>query len=132
MLNDLYKQRQELQRQLTIVDHQIQEQKVQKEKQKYETLCNCHKKSFIKDIKMFNDVSINIKFGTTLKTPHYKIEFTDDGNWWKAGITDLHTNKYIVNVCMLKQEVKTIRQSLDDISETIVDYEVDNNFKGVG
>ena len=132
MLNDLYKQRQELQRQLTILDRKIQEQKVQEVKQKYENLCNCHKKSFIEDIKMFNDVSLNIKFGTTLKTPHYKIEFAQDGNWWKASITDLHTNKYIISVCMPKKAVKTIRQSLDDIAETIIDYEVDKNFKGVG
>ena len=135
MLNDLYKQRQELQRQLTIVDHQIQEQKVQKEKQKYETLCNCHKKSFIKDIEIFNskeDIERQIKFGIELRTPHYIIYFSQNTNFWEAEITDLHKSKFVLSVSLYKEEIKTVKQALNDIADTIVEYEFENDFNGVG
>lgn len=129
MLNDLYKQRQELQRQLTIVDSQIVKEEKKQEQRKQEHIRHCHKKSFIKDIKMFNDVSINIKFGTTLKTPHYKIEFVQDGDWWKAGINDLHKHEFINWVRFLKSEITIVRQSLEDLCEFITDYETDDNYR---
>ena len=31
-----------------------------------------------------------------------------------------------------KEEIKTVKQALDDISEVIVEYEFENKFAGVG
>ena len=106
-----------------------------KELQKsYENLCKQYKKSFLKDIEIFNkeDLEKEIKFGLKLKTPHYTISFSQSDYNWKAEITDLHKSKCFVAVSLYKEDVKTVKQALDDISDTIVEYEFENKFKGVG
>ena len=134
-LDELYEQRTELQRQLHVLDSKIDEEKKIQEQKSYENLCKQYKKSFLKDIEIFNskeDIARTIKFGAELKTPHYIIEFTHDGDYWHAEITDLHKSKFVVAVSLHKEEIKTIKQALDDISDTIVDYEFENEFNGVG
>ena len=84
---------------------------------------------------MFNskeDLEEDIKFGMEIKTPHYIIEFTHDGDYWHAEITDLHKSKFVVAVSLHKEEIKTVKQALDDISDTIVEYEFENKFAGEG
>ena len=134
-IDELYKQRRELQRQLHILDSKIEEEKKTQEQKSYENLCKQHKQSFIKDIEIFNskeDIAREIKFGIELRTPHYIIRFSQTDYNWKAEITDLHKSKFVVSVSLYKEEIKTVKQALDDISDTIVEYEFENNFNGVG
>lgn len=134
-LDELYKQRTELERQLQALDSEIDEEKRTQKQKSYEKLCKQYKKSFLKDIEIFNnknDIERTIKFGTEIKTPHYAIQFTDDQGYWDAEITDLHKAKFIVSVSLYKEEIKTVKQALDDISDTIVEYEFENEFAGVG
>ena len=134
-LNELYEQRSELERQLHILDSKIEEEKKIQEQREYENLCKQHKNAFLKDVKLFNskeNIEKDIKFGVEIKTPHYIIEFTHDGDYWHAEITDLHKSKFVVSVSLYKEEIKTVKQALDDISDTIVEYEFENNFNGVG
>ena len=133
-LDELYEQRTELQRQLHILDSKIDEEKKTQEQKSYENLCKQYKKSFLKDIEIFNkeDLEKEIKFGIELRTPHYIISFTQDRDFWQAEITDLHKSKFVVSVSLYKEDVKTVKQALDDISDTIVDYEFENEFAGVG
>ena len=133
-LDELSEQRSELQRQIHILDSQIEEEKKAQLQKSYENLCKQYKKSFLKDIEIFNkeDLEKEIKFGLKLKTPHYIISFSQTDYNWKAEITDLHKTKFIVSVSLYKEDVKTVKQALDDISDTIVEYEFENNFNGVG
>ena len=133
-LDELYEQRTELQRQLHVLDSKIDEEKKIQEQKSYENLCKQYKKSFLKDIEIFNkeDLEKEIKFGIELRTPHYIISFTQDRDFWQAEITDLHKSKFVVAVSLYKEEIKTVKQALDDISDTIVDYEFENEFAGVG
>ena len=135
-LEELCKQRIELARQLHILDSQIdEEKKIQEQEQvEHENLCKQYKQSFLKDIKIFNkeDLGKEIKFGLKLKTPHYIISFNQTDNNWKAEITDLHKSKCFVSVSLYKEEIKTVKQALDDISDIIVEYEFENEFNGVG
>ena len=134
-LDELYDQRRELQRQLHIMDSQIEEGKQIQEKRTYENLYNCYKKAFLKDIEIFNskkDIQRVIKFGLELNTPHYNIYFKDDRSYWQAEITDLHKNNCFVSVSLYKEQIKTIKQSLDDIADTIIEYEFEHKFNGVG
>ena len=134
-LDELYEQRTELQRQLQVLDSQIDEEKKIKEQREHENLCKQYKQSFIKDIKIFNskeDIVREIKFGIELRTPHYIIFFSQSDDFWRAEITDLHKSKCFVAVSLYKEEIKTVKQALDDISDTIVEYEFENDFNGVG
>ena len=133
-LDELYEQRMELSRQLHILDSQINEEKKTQEQREHENLCKQYKKSFLKDIEIFNKETLEkeIVFGIELRTPHYIIHFTQTDNNWKAGVIDLHKSKFIVFVSLHKEEIKTVKQALDDISDTIVEYEFENKFAGVG
>lgn len=133
-LDELYEQRMELLRQLHILDSQINEEKKTQEQRQHENLCKQYKKSFLKDIEIFNKETLEkeIVFGIELRTPHYIIHFTQTDNNWKAGVIDLHKSKFIVFVSLHKEEIKTVKQALDDISEVIVEYEFENKFAGVG
>ena len=133
-IDRLYEQRSELQRQLHVLDSQIEEEKKTQEQRIHENICKQYKQSFLKDIEIFNkeDLEKEIKFGIELRTPHYIISFTQDGDFWQAGITDLHKSKFVVAVSLYKEEIKTVKQALDDISDTIVEYEFENEFAGVG
>ena len=133
-LDELYEQRKELARQLHILDSQIEEEKKTQEQRIHENICKQYKQSFLKDIEIFNkeDLEKEIKFGLKLETPHYFISFTQDRNYWQAEITDLHKSKFVVSVSLYKEEIKTVKQALDDISDTIVEYEFENEFNGVG
>lgn len=133
-LDELYEQRMELSRQLHILDSQIDEEKKTQEQREHENICKQYKQCFLKDIKIFNKEKIEkeIKFGIELRTPHYIISFTQDRDFWQAEITDLHKSKFVVSVSLYKEDVKTVKQALDDISDTIVDYEFENEFAGVG
>ena len=133
-LDELYEQRMELLRQLHILDSQINEEKKTQEQREHENLCKQYKKSFLKDIEIFNKETLEkeIVFGIELRTPHYIIHFTQTDNNWKAGVIDLHKSKFIVFVSLYKEEIKTVKQALDDISEVIVEYEFENKFAGVG
>ena len=134
-LDELYEQRTELQKQLHALDSQIEEEKKLQEQRTYENLCKCYKDAFLKDIKLFNskkNIEKDIKLGVKIKTPHYIIEFAQDRDFWEAEITDLHKSKFVVSVSLYKEEIKTVKQALDDISDTIVEYEFKMNFNGVG
>ena len=133
-LDELCKQRRELQRQIHTLDSKIDEETKANEQRMYENRCKQYKQSFIKDIKIFNskDIEREIKFGIELRTPHYIIYFSQDRNYWQAEITDLHKSKFIVSVSLYKKEIKTVKQALDDIADTIVEYEFENDFAGVG
>lgn len=133
-LDELCEQRMELLRQLHILDSQIKEEKKTQEQREHENLCKQYKKSFLKDIEIFNKETLEkeIVFGIELRTPHYIIHFTQTDNNWKAGVIDLHKSKFIVFVSLYKEEIKTVKQALDDISEVIVEYEFENKFAGVG
>ena len=133
-LDELYEQRTELQRQLHILDSKIDEEKKTQEQRIHENICKQYKQSFLKDIEIFNKEYLEkeIKFGIELRTPHYIISFTQDRDFWQAEITDLHKSKFVVSVSLYKEEIKTVKQALDDISDTIVDYEFENEFNGVG
>lgn len=133
-LDELYEQRRELQRQIHALDSKINEERKTQEKEAYENLCKQFKQSFLKDIEIFNKETIEkeIIFGIELRTPHYIIYFSQDRNYWQAEITDLHKSKFIVSVSLYKEEIKTIKQALDDISDVIVEYEFENDFNGVG
>ena len=135
MLNDLYKQRQELQRQIHALDSKIDEETKANEQRMYENRCKQYKQSFIKDIEIFNskeDIERQIKFGIELRTPHYIIYFSQNTNFWEAEITDLHKSKFVLSVSLYKEEIKTIKQALNDITDVIVEYEFENEFNGVG
>lgn len=133
-LDELCEQRMELLRQLHILDSQIKEEKKTQEQREHENLCKQYKKSFLKDIEIFNKETLEkeIVFGIELRTPHYIIHFTQTDNNWKAGVIDLHKSKFIVFVSLYKEEIKTVKQALDDISDVIVEYEFENKFAGVG
>lgn len=133
-LDELYEKRRELQRQIHALDSKIDEETKANEQRMYENSCKQYKQSFIKDIKIFNskDIEREIKFGIELRTPHYSIYFSQDRNYWQAEITDLHKSKFIVSVSLYKKEIKTVKQALDDIADTIVEYEFENDFAGVG
>ena len=133
-IDELYEQRTELQRQIHALDSKIEEEKKAQEQKSYENLCKQYKKSFLKDIEIFNKETLEkeIKFGIELKTPHYIIRFSQTDYNWKAEITDLHKSKFVVSVSLYKEEIKTVKQALDDISDTIVEYEFENEFNGVG
>ena len=134
-LDELYEQRTELARQLHILDSQIDEEKKTQEQREHENLCKQYKQSFLKDIKIFNskeDIAREIKFGIELRTPHYIISFNQTDDNWKAEITDLHKSKFVVSVSLYKEEIKTVKQALNDIADTIVEYEFENEFAGVG
>ena len=133
-LDGLYEQRRELQRQIHALDSEIAEEIKANEQRMYENRCKQYKQSFIKDIEIFNkkDIPREIKFGIELRTPHYIIYFSQDRNYWQAEITDLHKSKFVVSVSLYKEEIKTVRQALNDISDTIVEYEFENEFNGVG
>lgn len=133
-LDKLCEQKTELQRQIHILDSQIKEEKKTQEQREHENLCKQYKKSFLKDIEIFNKETLEkeIVFGIELRTPHYIIHFTQTDNNWKAGVIDLHKSKFIVFVSLHKEEIKTVKQALDDISEVIVEYEFENKFAGVG
>ena len=53
-LDELYKQRRELQRQIHTLDSKIDEETKANEQKMYENLCKQYKKSFLKDIEIFN------------------------------------------------------------------------------
>ena len=133
-LDGLYEQRRELQRQIHALDSEIAEEIKANEQRMYENRCKQYKQSFIKDIEIFNkkDIPREIKFGIELRTPHYIIYFSQDRNYWQAEIIDLHKSKFVVSVSLYKEEIKTVRQALNDISDTIVEYEFENEFNGVG
>lgn len=133
-LDELWEQKTELQRQIHVLDSQIEEEKKLQKRRTYENLCKQYKKSFLKDIEIFNKETLEkeIVFGIELRTPHYIIHFTQTDNNWKAGVIDLHKSKFIVFVSLHKEEIKTVKQALDDISEVIVEYEFENKFAGVG
>lgn len=133
-LDELCEQRMELVRQLHVLDSQIDEEKKIQEQKEHENICKQYKQSFLKDIKIFNkeDLEKEIEFGLKLKTPHYIIYFSQSDNFWRAEITDLHKSKCFVSVSLYKEEIKTVKQALDDISDTIVEYEFENKFNGVG
>ena len=133
-LDELYEQRTELARRLHILDSKIDEEKKAQVQRMQENLCKQYKKCFLKDIEIFNkeDLEKEIVFGLTLETPHYIISFTQDRDFWQAGITDLHKSKFVVSVSLYKEEIKTVKQALDDISDVIVEYEFENKFNGVG
>ena len=133
-LDELCKQRRELQRQIHALDSKIDEETKANEQRMYENRCKQYKKSFIKDVEIFNskDIEREIKFGIELRTPHYIIYFSQTDDNWKAEITDLHKSKFVVSVSLYKEEIKTVKQALDDISDTIVEYEFENDFAGVG
>ena len=133
-LDELCKQRRELQRQIHLLDSQIDEETKANEQKMYENRCKQYKQSFLKDIEIFNKETLEkeIVFGIELRTPHYIIHFTQTDNNWKAGVIDLHKSKFIAFVSLYKEEVKTVKQALDDISDTIVEYEFENDFNGVG
>lgn len=133
-IDQLYEQRRELQRQIHALDSIIDEERKANEQRMYENRCKQYKQSFIKDIKIFNkeDISREIEFGIQLRTPHYIIYFSQDRNYWQAEITDLHKSKFVVSVSLYKEEIKTVKQALNDISDIIVEYEFENDFKGVG
>lgn len=132
-LDELYEQRRELQRQIHALDLKIDEETKANEQRMYENRCKQYKQSFIKDIEIFNskDIAREIKFGIELRTPHYIIYFSQSNNFWKAEITDLHKAKFVVSVSLYKEKIKTVKQALDDISDTIVEYEFENDFAGV-
>ena len=80
-LDELYEQRRELQRQIHVLDSKIDEETKANEQRMYENRCKQYKKSFLKDIKIFNskeDIAREIKFGILLRTPHYIIYFSQD------------------------------------------------------
>ena len=133
-LDELYEQRRELQRQIHALDSKIDEETKANEQRMYENRCKQYKKSFIKDVEIFNskDIEREIKFGIELRTPHYIIYFSQTDDNWKAEITDLHKSKFVVSVSLYKEEIKTVKQALDDISDTLVEYEFENDFAGVG
>ncbi len=134
-LEELYEQRRELQRQIHALDSKIDEETKANKQRMYENRCKQYKQSFIKDIEIFNskeDISREIKFGVELRTPHYIISFAQGRDFWEAIITDLHKSKCVVSVSLYKEEIKTVKQALDDISDIIVEYEFENNFNGVG
>ena len=133
-LDELYEQRRELQRQIHALDSKIDEETKANEQRMHENLCKQYKQSFLKDIEIFNKETLEkeIVFGIELRTPHYIIHFTQTDNNWKAGVIDLHKSKFIAFVSLYKEEVKTVKQALDDISDTIVEYEFENDFNGVG
>ena len=133
-LDELCKQRRELQRQIHTLDSKINEETKANEQREHENLCKQYKKSFLKDIEIFNKETLEkeIVFGIELRTPHYIIHFTQTDNNWKAGVIDLHKSKFIVFVSLYKEEIKTVKQALDDISDVIVEYEFENDFNGVG
>lgn len=134
-IDELYEQRRELQRQIHALDSKIDEETKANEQRMYENRCKQYKQSFIKDIEIFNskeDIAREIKFGIELRTPHYIIYFSQDRNYWQAEITDLHKSKFVVSVSLYKEEIKTVKQALNDIADTIVDYEFENDFNGVG
>jgi len=133
-LDELYEQRKELQRQIHSLDSKIAEEIKANEQRMYENRCKQYKQSFIKDIEIFNKEYLEkeIIFGIELRTPHYTIWFTQDRDFWQAEITDLHKSKFVVAVSLYKEEIKTVKQALDDISDTIVEYEFENEFNGVG
>ena len=134
-LDELYEQRRELQRQLHTLDSKIEEEVKANEERMYKNRCKQYKQSFLKDIEIFNskeDILREIKFGIELRTPHYVIYFSQDRNYWQAEITDLHKSKFVVSVSLYKEEIKTVKQALNDISDVIVEYEFENDFKGVG
>ena len=133
-LDELCEQKTELQRQIHILDSKIEEEKKTQEQREHENLCKQYKKSFLKDIEIFNKETLEkeIVFGIELRTPHYIIQFTQTDNNWKAGVIDLHKSKFIVFVSLYKEEIKTVKQALDDISDVIVEYEFENKFAGVG
>ena len=133
-LDELYEQRSELERQLHVLDSQIEEEKKTQEQRIHENICKQYKQSFLKDIEIFNKEYLEkeIIFGARLRTPHYVISFYENDYNWKAEITDLHKSKFVVAVSLYKEEIKTVKQALDDIADTIVDYEFENEFNGVG
>ena len=133
-IDELYEQRRELQRQIHVLDSKIDEETKANEQRMYENRCKQYKKSFIKDIEIFNskDIEREIKFGILLRTPHYIIYFSQSDNFWKAEITDLHKSKFVVSLSLHKEEVKTVKQALNNISDVIVEYEFENDFNGVG
>ena len=133
-LDELYKQRRELQRQIHALDSKIDEETKANEQRMYKNRCKQYKESFIKDIEIFNskDIEREIKFGIELRTPHYIIYFNQTDNYWKAEITDLHKSKFVVSVSLYKEEIKTVKQALNDIGDIIVEYEFENDFNGVG
>ena len=133
-LDELYEQRREWQRQIHALDSKIDEETKANEQREHENLCKQYKKSFLKDIEIFNKETLEkeIVFGIELRTPHYIIHFTQTDNNWKAGVIDLHKSKFIVFVSLYKEEIKTVKQALDDISDVIVEYEFENDFNGVG
>ena len=134
-LDELYEQRRELQRQIHSLDSKIDEETKANEQRMYKNRCRQYKQSFIKDIKIFNskeNIAREIEFGIELRTPHYIIYFSQDRNYWQAEITDLHKSKFVVSVSLYKEEIKTVKQALNDISDVIVEYEFENDFKGVG
>ena len=113
-LDELCEQKTELQRQIHILDSQIKEEKKLQKQRSYENLCKCYKNAFLKDVKLFNskeNIEKDIKFGMEIKTPHYIIEFTHDGDYWHAEITDLHKSKFVVAVSLHKEEIKTVKQA---------------------
>ena len=133
-LDELYEERMDLQRQLHILDSKIEAEKTAQELKAHENLCNQYKTAFRKDIEIFNKEVLEkqIKFGIELKTPHYIISFSQDRDFWEAEITDLHKSKFVVSVSLYKKEIKTIKQAVDAISDTILEYEFENKFNGVG
>ena len=134
-IDELYEQRKELQRQIHALDSKIHEETKANEQRMYKNRCKQYKQSFIKDIEIFNskeDIVREIKFGIELRTPHYIIYFNQTDNYWKAEITDLHKFKFVVSVSLYKEEIKTVKQALNDIGDIIVQYEFENDFNGVG
>ena len=133
-LEELCEQRTELERQLQVLDSQIDEEKKIQKQREHENICKQYKQCFLKDIEIFNkeDLEKEIKFGLKLETPHYIISFDQTDYNWKAEIVDLHKFKSVVSVSLYKEDVKTIKQALDDISDTIIEYEFENKFNGVG
>ena len=133
-LDELREQKTELQRQIHALDLKIDEETKANEQRMYENRCKQYKQSFLKDIEIFNKETLEkeIVFGIELRTPHYIIHFTQTDNNWKAGVIDLHKSKFIVFVSLYKEEIKTVKQALDDIADIIIEYEFENKFAGVG
>ena len=96
------------------------------------TLSCKYKQSFLNDITLFNDISLQIKSGLELNTPHYKIYFkTHLETFWIAEVTDKHTLKQF-SLWLSKSEVEIVADAISEILFNIVDYELHHNFKGIG
>lgn len=129
----LYKELKELQSKVSKKEQELNSYLEEVKKKNMNVLSNKYKQSFLKDVKLFNDISQPIELGLKLNTPHYKIYFTDHSiEFWTAELTDKHKNKEFASIWLLKSENETVKDALQEIAYNIVDYELHHNFKGIG